>query len=144
MSADNHENDDLDYTRKIRRKIIDEQMDAKSVEARDYKLVLAALDGLDRQALTKMRIKSDEGMSNAKAQAAAALAELFMNPNLKKAGEVLDLGQDSPRIIPELPLDLPVPSVVDGELDSGGAAENYNSFMERTQGMGVEGDTETA
>lgn len=144
MSAGNQENDDLDYTRKIRRKIIDEQMDAKSVEARDYKLVLAALDGIDRQALTKMRIKSDEGMSNAKAQAAAALAELFMNPNMKKAGEVLDLGADSPRTIPELPLDLPVPALVDGELDAGGTAENYNSFMERTQGMGVEGDTETA
>lgn len=142
--SDNQEEIDLRYTRDIRRQIIDKQMSNTNVDGCDYKLVLAAADGIDRQALTKLRIKSDEGISNTAAQAAGALAQLFMDPRLKQAGEIIDVGADSVRVIPTLADDLPGPALVDGELDSSGTADNYETFMARTQGMGVEGDTEAA
>ncbi len=131
MSEQSQEDLDLAYTRDIRRKIVDEQMSA-SGEARDIKVVLQALDGIDRQALTKMKIKSDEGMNSAAAMAVGALATLFLDPRAKKMGEVIDIAAGAARTVPELPADLPMPEILPGEMDAGGGAqENYDTFMSR-------------
>lgn len=131
MSAMDAEDIDLDYTRAMRKRIVDE-MTKKGLpdDTKDKALVLAALDGIDRAALTKKRIKSDEGISNTKALAAETIAQLFMDPRLKRLGETIEV---SVREVPQLAIDLPMPDIVDGELDSNAGAENYESFMKRNQ-----------
>ena len=133
MTTLNLDEVDLDYTRSKRRAIVDKLTD-KGIpdDPEALNIILKTLDGIDRPALVKMRIKADEGISNQQATSAAALAQLYMNPKSKQRPvEIVDLGADDVRQIPELPQDLVAPSILPGELDVSPQQDTYDSFMER-------------
>lgn len=137
----NMEEVDLEYTRNLRKQLVSEIMTPEGkmpTETKDRMTLLSALDSIDRAALTKMRIKSDEGMNNTKAQAAEALMLMFMDPRMKSKPEVIELGAESVREVPKLPSDLPMPTLVPGELDQSSGNENYNTFMARAGHLEVE------
>lgn len=133
MSTQGVEDQDLDFTRSKRRQIVTAlcKDDKVPTDPEQLNLLLKTLDGIDKPALVKLRIKADEGISNNAAVAAAALAQVFMNPNSKRKPEVIELGVVDESKIPELPNDLPVPQVLPGELDVNPAQETYDSFMAR-------------
>lgn len=119
---------ELDYTKNLRKKIAEEilKKEVKDLEPKDLNVVLAALDGIDRQALTKMRIKSDEGVSSSQAEIAQAIVTAYMDPRMKRAAR---MRSETPQPIPELPDDLPVPKIMEGEMDSNVSRDDYASFM---------------
>ena len=125
MGADEYE---LEYTRGKRKEIISELFkDGPPKESRDISAALMALDGLDRISLTKMRIKSDEGVGNAQVAAASMLAVLLNSPKIKQVGrEAEPIGE-----IPTLDNDLPEIPVIPGELDNSPRKDTYDEFAKR-------------
>lgn len=125
---------DLDYT-KTKRKNIVEKLLAKApeqLETKDLSIVLQALDGIDRQALTLTRIKSDEGISNTTATAAEALIRMYMSTDNRRPVRTLEPGEV--RVMPELPDGLDDVEVKTGEFDSSVKNESYDQFQRRTKG----------
>ena len=120
---------DLDYTRSKRMQLIN-SITEKGVPAdlKDRSILLQALDGMDRAALSKMKIKSDEGISNGQAAAAAILAELFNDPRTRNVGKSNDLVGS----VQVLSIAVQPDQLLPGELDINPVAESYDSFMART------------
>ena len=129
MSTDNTDDKDLDYTRQMRKRIVEDMTkDKLPTDNKDRMVLLAVLDGMDRAALANKRIKSEEGNNNAKAIAAETIAMMFMDPRLKAHTKSQ---YDPNRPIPVLREDLPVPDLVEGELDASPTHETYESFMSK-------------
>lgn len=125
---------DLEYTKAKRKKIVEDLLGkpADKLESKDLSIALQALDGIDRQALTLTRIKSDEGINNSAVTAAAALVQLYMTPRSKKPKRVLEEGEV--RTMPALPpSDVPV-EILAGEFEAGVKGESYDEFQKRTKG----------
>ena len=118
---------DLDFTRTMRRRLIDDMTKDKIPDdPKERALLLQACDGMDRAALSKKKIKSDEGVSNTMALAAETISQLFTNPRLKNLGKI-------DGAVGEIPVlrELPAPTVVPGELDTAPPMQNYETFMQR-------------
>ena len=129
MSTDNTDDKDLSYTRQVRMRLVEDMTKDKLPEDnKDRLTLLAVLDGIDRSALANKRIKSEEGANNAKAIAAETIAMMFMDPRLKTYTKSQ---YDPNRPVPVLREDLPMPNVVEGELDANPAHETYESFMSK-------------
>jgi hypothetical protein len=106
-------------------------------ETKEQMVLLTALADMDRTALGKKKIKSDEGVSGARVAAAATLAQLFMDPRLKQLGQARP-GETG--AIPVLADHLEMPLLVHGELDDHTTPMNYESFMlsqQQLRGDGV-------
>jgi len=128
MAEINSEETDIEYSKAKRRELID--VLSKGGPPRDIKeqsIMLQALDGLDRIALTKLRLKSEEGISSSQVAAAAILAQLFNNPQTKAVGRSLEVVAE----IPVLREGLPAVTIVDGELDNVAMKDTYDHFMKR-------------
>ena len=125
---------DLQFTKEKRMEIVRALVGAADkIKDQDPKLLntaLAALDGIDRQALTKMRIKSDEGISNSNSAIAQSLAHAFMDPRVKRIAQA-EAANGTRTGTPELPDHLPTPEILPGEMDSGISNETYESFQKR-------------
>lgn len=129
MSTENTDDKDLDYTRQMRMRLAEDMTKGQlPTDNKDRMTLLAVLDGMDRAALANKRLKSEEGANNAKAIAAETIAMMFMDPRLKAHTKSQ---YDPNRPIPVLREDLPVPDVVEGELDASPAHETYESFMSK-------------
>ena len=120
---------DLEYTKAHRVKIIEAlSADSKNVLA-DPKMAnvyLSALADMDKVALGKKRIKSDDKKNDNAAQAAAMLAILLNDSNIRNAGRgTLPVVE---RVIPQLPDDHPTPKVIPGELDLHPSPLNFKTF----------------
>lgn len=89
-------------------------------------LLVALLDGMDRQNLAVLRLKVDEGSSNIQAATAGALAKIISEGLVKGVGKIEGAGE-----IPYLPDEIPAPVLVPGELDPTGSGENWKDFSER-------------
>lgn len=140
MSQMDDDDNDLDYTRQARMKLIASMTNGgMPSDNKDRQTLLAALDGMDRAALAKKRIKSEEGISSSKALAAETIAQIFMDARLKSitSPTMNELGQ-----IPLLRNDLPVPDLVDGELETNPSVETYDSFMSRHGGTAADAASE--
>ena len=119
---------ELEYSKKKRKEII-EGIFSSGVpkDTKDQSIVLQALDGLDRITLTKMRIKSDEGVSTSQAAAASLLVHLLNSKGIKTIGKTEEpVGE-----IPVLDETLPTVEIVPGELDSSVVKDNYSNFLKR-------------
>lgn len=130
----------LEYTNTKRKKIVEKlltKLDSptEAIEAKDLSIALQALDGMDRQALTLTRIKSDEGVNNSAVTAAEALIRMYMTPGMRRPTRELVEGEV--RVIPQLPDDEEFGDIVvkAGEFDSAVKAEGYDEFMRRTKGV---------
>lgn len=125
---------DLDYTQGLRKRLLNLVVkDLKTIpeDKADKSMIIQLLDGMDRQALSKLRIKSDEGSADKQSAAAATIAHLIAT------GSIINNRTDKGAgVIPQLDDLLPVPFIVEGELDTpiGTNASNvsnldYDSFM---------------
>jgi hypothetical protein len=125
------ENEDqvLSYTQKQRQKIVHRLITKKheELESSDKTMLLMALDGMDRSALGRKRLKSDEKIGASQAAAAALIAQVLQAPGAMHHGLVVD-GVIN-RIAPQLPATLPDPKVVPGEMDADAAQMDYDTFM---------------
>ena len=130
MSDENTSDElELEYTRGKRKQIIEKIFSTGTpTDMKEQSIVLQALDGLDRISLTRMRIKSEEGVqANSQAAAASILAVLFNSPKIKSVGRT----QTPIASIPVLDESLPEVSVIPGELDGVSVKDNYDSFVKR-------------
>ena len=119
---------DLEYTKSKRKQLIEAlSKNGAPTDIKEQSIMLQALDGLDRQTLTKMRIKVDEGISNTQVAAAAILAQLFNSPKTKAVGR----SDEIVTTIPVIREDLPAVTLVAGELDVMVIKDNYDGFMKR-------------
>lgn len=125
----------LQYTQGKRQEIVS-KLTAKGIPTDDSKqmqALLATLDGMDRVALGKKRIKADEGIAGANQAAAAAVIATL----LQKAGsagmrpfEAVDV---IPRTPPTLGSDIPEPVLVKGETDTVTQQMSYEAFQAANQ-----------
>ncbi len=124
------EDDDLEYTKAIRKNLVSHiTKDNKMPEETKQQLVLLqALDGIDRAALSKLKIKSDEGASTAQ-NAALLLAAIFNDPRTKTIGLV----ENSNRVPPEFDTNITPTVLVAGELDLTSGNDSYEAFLLRNQ-----------
>lgn len=138
MSEFNNDDKDLDYTRNVRMRLVEDMTKDKLPEDnKDRLTLLAVLDGMDRVSLAKKRLKAEEGASNAKAVAAETIAMMFMDSRLKSH---TSQQYDANREIPVLRDDLPVPELVDGELEIVPQHETYETFMSKHGGLRMNSD----
>lgn len=126
MAQDNIEELDLLYTRSKRRELIDALTAGGKMptDIKEQSIMLQALDGMDRSSLGKLKIKSDEGISNTQAAAANMLATLFNDSRLKT------LGNDGAGSIPVLNADVVPTRIIEGELGSN-KTETFSTFTTR-------------
>lgn len=130
MSEQGSEDKDLDYTRDIRKRLAD-SLTRKGMpsDIKEQSILLQTLDGIDRAALGKLRIKSDEGVSSAQMAAASILATLFNDPRTKGIGKNNDLIGD----IPTFDVTIEPPLLIEGELDTSPPIQTFESFSLRNQ-----------
>lgn len=131
----------LTYTQKKRQQLVTQLMGEngeklQNLEKGDKMVVLAALDGMDRAALGRKRLKTDEKIGASQAQAAAIIAQVLQAPGAMHAGMVIDGQIQQARPVPQLPTSLPEPEVVPGEMDSDAAQMDFDTFMAQSPGPG--------
>jgi hypothetical protein len=88
-------------------------------------LLMQALDGLDRQALTKKKIDADNGMATAQAQAAGIISRLLEHVPRVKSGTIIE---GVTRELPLLGNAIPEPQLVPGEIDTHPTQMDFETF----------------
>jgi hypothetical protein len=131
----------LDYTLRQRQTIIVTIAGAKGenlngLSARELDVMLAALDGMDRVALGRKRLRSENMALARQAEAAAIIARVLGAPGIAQAGQQLLLrtgASEGPApFVPAtamLPASVPEPVLVPGETDMDAAQMNVDTFM---------------
>ena len=124
------EEDDLAYTRAMRRKMVENLTVSGEMpkDPKEKKLLLDTLDGMDRATLGKMRIEVDKD-TNKQSQASQILAALFRDPRTIGAG----LAQGERDKPPELAPEIQPSRILPGELSTQPSVDNFDSFASRTQ-----------
>lgn len=118
----------LSYTREKRKALVEKLTDGGvPTDTKDQSILLAALDGLDRSALTRMRIRTDEKANTDNANAAAIIAKTLMSIRSNSGF----LSHTTDREIPVLSNDIPHPELVPGEIEINPVQEDYDAFMKR-------------
>lgn len=128
-SAAMSEDQVLAYTQGKRKFIVDEIMKDNKVpqDKGEATLLIQALDGLDRAALTQKRIKADEQAAAGMAGAAGLVAKLLTQAGSRKNIDVLDVDAREV-VVPELGNEVPAPSLVPGETEVAPKQMDYDSF----------------
>lgn len=99
----------------------------KDKEERDHLKEL--LNGLDKSALTRKRIKADEGAAGALANGANLVAELLTKMSGRRhTQDISDAVEVQPPVLGD---EVPPPVLVPGEIDTSPEVLNYDSFMAR-------------
>lgn len=130
--GDLNEEQVLARTRGVRLKIVDSLTKTASFPADpdDAKLLIKALDGLDKQALTTKRMKVDEAI----AQGAAASGKEIIAALLSRVGHAYNAGGNGSMIIIEAPTlsldEVPQPELLPGETEMGTKQLNFETFMQ--------------
>lgn len=115
----------LEKTQHIRERIIEELIKSKPVpeDESDRKLLIAALDGMDRAVLNKAKVKIEEANSETQAQHASIVS------NFLKQLRVQEIISNNKREgSPQLPQEMRPERIVDGEMDIGLSDLNYETF----------------
>lgn len=120
------EDEVLDYTQIQREKIVN-KLTANGVpgDTKELMVLLSTLDGMDRSALAKKKLKNDAGLADKFGLASAAITELLTNMR----NEVRATSPASGEVEVSLPDDLPPPNIVPGELDTTNPNLTYHDVM---------------
>lgn len=132
------EDDVLQFTQKARQQIVKALM-GKSIDdlnASQISLLASSLDGMDRSALGRKRLQTDEKVGANNAMVAAVIAQVLAAPGAKLVGQVIE-GQAPRREIPRLPAEVPDPVTVPGEMEADAVQMNFDTFMAQTSGEGA-------
>jgi hypothetical protein len=118
----------LDYTQGIRKQIVTSLV--KDLEnLQDPKVINTlnqTLDGMDRQALGKMKIRVEEQQTQNQEGMAANIAELLRQ--MGSGGNTFQAPVPVPREVPALGSDVPDPVLVEGEVATNPAQQDFDSF----------------
>lgn len=122
----------LDYTLDMRKKLMQAYIDPVTGEVSGdldtRRFILQNLDGMERQALGRKKIKTEEkGQANA-AEARALVAELLRQaPNaVTRIGAIIE---HESYAVPVLPSSVPPPELTSGETDIGVSSLDFDTFM---------------
>lgn len=132
------EDDVLAFTQKSRQQIVKSLM-GRSIDdlnASQISLLTASLDGMDRSALGRKRLQTDEKVGASQAMAAAVIAQVLAAPGAMRHGQIVE-GQAPRREIPRLPAEVPEPVTVPGEMEADAPQMNFDTFMAQTSGEGA-------
>lgn len=126
-------NDDqvLDYTQRLRRKYVDTVTDGgvrMPSDSKDAKVLLTALSDMDKTAMGKKRLRSDEEQSKQSAQAIAELAALVAQSIGSSGNPTSATARPAPKLDDSGMEPL---KTVDGETQIGVSGETYESFEKR-------------
>lgn len=117
----------LDYTQRKREEVINKlTQNGMSGDVKELGIILAALDGMDRAALTKKKIQADSEIGSKSAIAGAAITELLTNMRYQMKPE------PAQSVAPDqitAPGHIPTPEVIPGELDGSDPTVNYDSII---------------
>jgi len=122
----------LDYTQQQRRFVVDQLTGNGTkipTDTKDVNLVLSALDGMDRNALGRKRIRVEEQANKNGSVMTGLVTEM-----LKRSKDVrfFQQGATTPgatRVAPELGSDVPEPVVVEGELSQSPLQMSFEAFQ---------------
>ena len=135
-------NDDevLDFTHSKRVWLLD-QLTANGTklpeDVKETKIVAQLLDGMDKQALGKKRIRLDEKVVDTQAGAAAIMANILS----MAAGQKPFIVQNAvAREVPVLGSDVPAPVLVEGEISTAPYVQDFDTFMKSTSSIAPEED----
>ncbi len=126
-----NEDEALRYTQGKRQQIVEAliKKDLNDLNSAQISLLSASLDGIDRSAMGRKRLKSDEKIGSAAALAAAVIAQVLAAPGAMQVGQAAGIRT----AIPQLPTDVPEPIIVPGEMDSDAPQMDYNTFMAQAE-----------
>ena len=123
------EDDVLAYTRARRKDLADHLTSHGAPKNKeDQQVLLATLDGLDRSALGRLKIKADEKANAGMAGSAALIAKVLSEIGNRN---IYQFEGDFTREVPVLDSSIPVPDVVEGELETNPQQTNYEEFMKK-------------
>lgn len=131
MSTMTDEDSDLDYTKEMRKKLVSHVTGGGNKmpeETKQQMVLLQALDGIDRAALSKLKIKSEEGATTSQ-NAALLLAAIFNDPRTKNVGLV----ENTNREPPVFDINIKPTVLVEGELDLISGSDSYEAFLLRNE-----------
>ena len=117
----------LAYTHNKRKIIVDTLM-TKGVpeDVGTAKVLIATLDGMDKSALTRKKIKVEERANVHVEQAATIIAKIL---TMGAATNAFKTAEPVERVIPTLPTEIPDPVLVDGETSVVGSNHTFETFM---------------
>ncbi len=119
---------DLNYTREIRKSLItDMTKSGMPTETKDRMTLLVALSDIDKAAISKKKIKSDEGISNKNLVAVETIAHIFNTKNVREIPPSEIIGE-----IKEVSEVIDV-SINEGELSQNSENMNFDAFMSKMQ-----------
>jgi hypothetical protein len=118
----------LDYTQGMRKQIVG--VLAKDLQnLADPKIVgtiAQVLDGMDRQALGKMKLRVEEAQVMNQEGMAANIAEILRQ--MGSGGHNFQAAEPVPREVPKLGSDVPDPVLVEGEVATTPVQQDFDSF----------------
>ena len=122
------EDEVMDWSQDKRRWIIDQMLkDGKLPEdPAEKKVILSALDGMDKAALGKKRLKIEEKTNATQEQAAAIIAKILAGMSTNKPTTVQNT---LPKAAPVLGPEIPNPVLVEGETSVDAVQQTYTSFL---------------
>lgn len=120
------EDEILDYTQQQREKIVS-KLTSNGVpgDVKELGIILSALDGMDKVALSKKKLQSDAGLADKFGMASLAITEMLT----KMRGDIKETTPDLNRGQVKLPDDLAEPEIVPGELDTLNPNLTYADIM---------------
>lgn len=120
------EDDVIQYTRSKRKDLVEELTKNGAPKDKDEQhVLLSALDGLDRSALTRLKIKTEETNNKNQQNIAALMAKVLTSINPSETFVV----EGTCREIPILDERIPDPILVAGETDLNPEQLDYDKFM---------------
>ena len=125
------EDDDLSFVREKRKMIINYYLNKgidKLEDVKEVTLVATLLNDMDRTALGKKRLKTDDKRNNNSAAAIDLISKIFTEKNVK---DIMPEDAIAKLVAPELEMTLDNVTTVDGEMDTNVSVEDYESFMSR-------------
>lgn len=124
------EDQDMDFSNGVRKQLIGKIIE-KGIPVDDTKqcgILLQALDGIDRQALGKKRIKVEEDAGKSAAGMASAIADLLRQQQTGITASQAPVGSKPP---PMLGSEVPPPVLIEGETSVVASQLDYDSFTSK-------------
>jgi hypothetical protein len=120
----------LDYTQAKREQVVNRlSSNGMPGDVKELSVILAALDGMDRAALTKKKIQSESELGSKAALAGAAITELLTNLRSQPGGDRPNATVQEAQVT--APMGLSAPSILPGELEGSDPTVNYENLIEK-------------
>lgn len=104
-------------------------------DPKERALVLKALDGIDKTAVSRKRLKIEDKAATSNAETAKLIAEFYGRVQVSNPFVIdQNMQEVPPRPAPQIPANMPDIEVVDGEMETTPPQDDYAGFMKRMNG----------